>query len=956
MSGVERDGVAPLLTLVRRRLLLRAGLRALAVALLAVAAASAFLVGVDAALTLPALARSAFRWLPLAILVAPAVAVLRAQARTSDQRLALLVDEHVGQDHVVSTLQAATASGPVAEAFRSRAHRALKSIETTSVVPLDAGRLWAACIFVAVLATGLLAFGPPVGPLAERWLTPGASAGLSRAAEARDVEAEDGVLPTLEAIEFTVQAPSYSGLPDLRGSAGDPLAALPGSRVSIQGQGTAQPPALAAMVVGGEALVPQEAASGWVVEWTVRPDDRGVAFTVADAGETLEQRVLPLRQLRDRPPGVELLAPAEDLVLATPTGSISVEALAADDFGVVGLELHWVRSRGSGESFAFDEGTWPWDRNEATSDGRTALLSLSLDELALEAGDVLHVRAVATDANDVTGPGIGVSATRQIRISREDDLSDVTTLVGFPIDREREPLLSQRMIILLTEELIDSLPTIRADERLAAAGDIADAQARLRARIGEQIFSRATGAMQDPEAHLDFEEGVAEVFLDELEAMAEQGPVIDPVTGMASIANVDIPAHEHDSDPIVAINRSLLTVYNYMWDAERELRTAALQPSLIPQHLALDELQRVRDSERVFARGRVAVAPIDVMAARGTGELDDVSPTVRTSASAVAGITPRVAAGIDSLLAASAEPTGRISSVQISGFALDLLTSTDDPEASEILARAATLAQEDNGTGAADALRRALRLMRPSQSRFVQDAARSPSSLAAVRYMERGADPDFDAPEGRSAPAPFVFATVRYQSGDWDSAPLVPSNLIHSLALYTDLPVEPEGIEVDLSSSRIFDFPFLYLTGHLPVFFGEAEGRNLVDFVNRGGLVFIDDHNHDIDGAFHRSVTTELQRLFGPNRLAAVPNDHELYTSFFQFDDGPPITGHELSGWGDGLIHRELFQVESNGRIGVLYSNKDYSSEWSYHADNKRFLAIDNTRFGVNILVYALTR
>ena len=44
------------------------------------------------------------------------------------------------------------------------------------------------------------------------------------------------------------------------------------------------------------------------------------------------------------------------------------------------------------------------------------------------------------------------------------------------------------------------------------------------------------------------------------------------------------------------------------------------------------------------------------------------------------------------------------------------------------------------------------------------------------------------------------------------------------------------------------------------------------------------------------------------------------------------------------------------GRIGVLYSNKDYASEWNYHADNKRFLGLDNTRFGVNIIVYALTR
>ena len=45
-----------------------------------------------------------------------------------------------------------------------------------------------------------------------------------------------------------------------------------------------------------------------------------------------------------------------------------------------------------------------------------------------------------------------------------------------------------------------------------------------------------------------------------------------------------------------------------------------------------------------------------------------------------------------------------------------------------------------------------------------------------------------------------------------------------------------------------------------------------------------------------------------------------------------------------------------DGRIQVLFSNKDYSSEWNYHPDNKRFSAVDNTRFGVNIVVYALTR
>jgi hypothetical protein len=212
------------------------------------------------------------------------------------------------------------------------------------------------------------------------------------------------------------------------------------------------------------------------------------------------------------------------------------------------------------------------------------------------------------------------------------------------------------------------------------------------------------------------------------------------------------------------------------------------------------------------------------------------------------------------------------------------------------------------------------------------------------------------AGQAQQATSSLVFATLRYESGNWDSAPLVPANLIHSIAQYTDIAVAPEGVVVDLGSPELFRYPFVYLTGHLPVRFSELESRNLRAFVERGGFVFIDDHNHNIDGAFHRTVTAELARIFGAGALRQIPNDHELYRAFFRFPDGPPTTSHELSGWGDNLIHEHLFGIEVGGRIGVLYSNKDYSSEWNYHPQNKRFLAVDNTRFGVNILVYALTR
>jgi len=201
---------------------------------------------------------------------------------------------------------------------------------------------------------------------------------------------------------------------------------------------------------------------------------------------------------------------------------------------------------------------------------------------------------------------------------------------------------------------------------------------------------------------------------------------------------------------------------------------------------------------------------------------------------------------------------------------------------------------------------------------------------------------------------PFVFATAQYESGDWDSAPMLPANVIDSIARYTSLPVRPQGITVPLSSEAVFAYPLLFLTGHLPVRFTTREADVLGKYLARGGLLFVDDHNHDVDGAFHKTVREEIRRVAGP--LVPLPNTHELYRSFFVFENGPPTTSHEMNGWGDNLVHEQLDAVLRNGRIAVLYSSKDYSSEWSFHPDNKRFLSVDNTKFAVNLVVYALTR
>ena len=201
----------------------------------------------------------------------------------------------------------------------------------------------------------------------------------------------------------------------------------------------------------------------------------------------------------------------------------------------------------------------------------------------------------------------------------------------------------------------------------------------------------------------------------------------------------------------------------------------------------------------------------------------------------------------------------------------------------------------------------------------------------------------------------YTFATAQYDSGDWDSAPQVAANVIDAIARYTEIEVNPTGVVVAVGSRDLLRYPLVYLTGHLPVRFSAAEREMLRTWLGRGGMLFVDDHNHDIDGQFHKTATDELARVTG-QPLRELRNNHPLYQAFFEFPDGPPTTSHELNGWGDNLVHKHLLAHLVNDRIQVLYSNKDYSSEWSYHPDNKRFLSVDNTRFAVNLVVYALTR
>ena len=201
----------------------------------------------------------------------------------------------------------------------------------------------------------------------------------------------------------------------------------------------------------------------------------------------------------------------------------------------------------------------------------------------------------------------------------------------------------------------------------------------------------------------------------------------------------------------------------------------------------------------------------------------------------------------------------------------------------------------------------------------------------------------------------FFFTRLQYESGDWDVDERLPANVLNSLIEYTTLPVDTNENIVPLGSVDIFRCPFCYLSGHKLVEFTREELDNFEKYVLNGGFVFVDDCNHDIDGLFAKSFEEQMDKIFGANALKKIPSNHPLYSVFFKFD-GPPTTSQELNGWGDDIVHDYLKAIEVNGKIGVLYSNKDYGCEWDYDFRNKRFYKLDNTQFSVNIVMYAMMR
>ncbi len=203
---------------------------------------------------------------------------------------------------------------------------------------------------------------------------------------------------------------------------------------------------------------------------------------------------------------------------------------------------------------------------------------------------------------------------------------------------------------------------------------------------------------------------------------------------------------------------------------------------------------------------------------------------------------------------------------------------------------------------------------------------------------------------GESLPAQARMTIARLQydgGGDWYANPSSLPNLLAAIGQRTSLRVERSEQRITLMDDRLWDFPFIHVTGHGNIRFTDQEVTRLREYLARGGFLHVSD-NYGLDTSFRR----EIARVFPERPLVDVPLAHAIYHIVYEFPRGVPKV-HEH----DGKPPQGL-GIFLGDRLAVFYDyQSDLGDGWEdpdVHKDPPE-LHEAALRMGVNLFVYAVT-
>ena len=213
----------------------------------------------------------------------------------------------------------------------------------------------------------------------------------------------------------------------------------------------------------------------------------------------------------------------------------------------------------------------------------------------------------------------------------------------------------------------------------------------------------------------------------------------------------------------------------------------------------------------------------------------------------------------------------------------------------------------------------------------------------------------------------FNMTVIDYDLADKndDRFPTAVEELMRYMRDHTRIKARIEGTTLELSDPSILDAPFLYMTGDdATLSISDTEKENLGEYLKNGGFLFAEDIRHsDADeGLTNKNAGvqgTPFDRQFkalmkAPQVLGSdgskwqkIPKTHALYSSFWDFPDGPPMGGAS----GGNVFDMEM--LELRGRVVCVFSDLNISWYWGDPLSDARERGL---QFGVNLIVFALTQ
>jgi hypothetical protein len=192
-------------------------------------------------------------------------------------------------------------------------------------------------------------------------------------------------------------------------------------------------------------------------------------------------------------------------------------------------------------------------------------------------------------------------------------------------------------------------------------------------------------------------------------------------------------------------------------------------------------------------------------------------------------------------------------------------------------------------------------------------------------------------------------AKLKYNGGgDWYANKTALTNLAEFCNNELNTNIDLKDQVVDIISPELFDYSYVYMTGHGNVVFSNQEAENLRNYLISGGFLHIDDNY-----GLNQFIRLEMKKVFPELEFVELPRDHSIYNQKFKFKDGlPKIHEHDKKPpQGFGLIYE--------GRLVCFFSyESDLGNGWEdqrVHKDPQE-VRLKALRMGANIISYAFTQ